>query len=559
MSDEIVVRLGQVPPTPPGPPPLPKKKPMQKKPSTLAVGESISTTAKGQTHTFTMRQTPEGGKELLHSSPNVKPGAISPEQADQWYDEMAGAAWMEALGEEPEPPPPPEEVDYPGIAEEWRGDMVRIGPEFYMQKDTLDHLSALSAVGFDMSTPQTIQGTIFSFMTDPKPLLEELDLNQQEWAGLIQYLSSANTLQAKLAADTSESIKLMLALGDLGIMPSVANSKTKKAIEALANGSGPFAAVAKELSTYRTDPEKLEALLKSLNLDPDIHKPEVQKAVQQMAKSSSGNLSAKANEILALSAGIFLDDAVRAQLGEELEEGLPVVKNPSRFTTGPLIGPDGKIVMIDQQMMEKGDDDLSKAKTKRMPAPTNYVVDDRNPTPWKDNLSPAERNLMPEMPSYKDDDGPSLAVPTPKKLEELTETASGSFLVPVQPMPPTDMRPGAQSKAKATQEFVNTYDERAYRIPGVFSVDYGEKIEGIKVFAETKVGDGPTPTISVKGGDMVVWDADAGGRQEAMVIGRDQQGLLACRLLPYGQVEKVNVVENKVRWSAVQKKQKFDL
>lgn len=151
--------------------------------------------------------------------------------------------------------PPPEDLGNE-LAKEWQGQMVRVGPDLFMDQKVIDLFSKLKVLGFNLASKDEVL-KLSQLFTDSAPLADEVSwLDDSEWAHLIAYLTKVPAKLGSLTmrqivgqADQMDGLQLIQSLGDISL--DVDNlGKLKQILSMLsASAASPFSGVAKSLLT----------------------------------------------------------------------------------------------------------------------------------------------------------------------------------------------------------------------------------------------------------------------------------------------------------------------
>lgn len=285
------------------------------------------------------------------------------------------------------------------------------------------------------------------------------------------------------------------------------------------------------MSAQVNKPVELLVMFNDVNMPSDLDDPNTVKLLTLLS-NSGGQFAGIAQDMLRA------DEATKAKirqdvynaLGEELSENVPSSPG-SKYITGPVIQ-DGKPLYTETV----GDD----GRPSKMQEMTTYV-DYGDPEPWKSLEAPKRQPGQP---------APTQAPASPAAPAQPSTT---NRVIEVDPKPAKDYGAGARAKANQGQEFVDDYEDRAFRVPGVLPAMYGDTIEGMLIFPESKTQGSNRPSVPVKGGDFV---RSYASNLDAMVIGKTPDNMLAVRVWPTGEAEAWDIVDNEVRKSIKQYKRK---
>lgn len=176
---------------------------------------------------------------------------------------------------DPGPPLPKStpDQDAQDMAQQWMGQMTRIGPELYVDDSTASLLSAVKALGLPMNSKQDVM-TIAGLFIDDAVLTEHIGwFNDDEWMKLIQWLqklpskvSHVVTLSMsallKVAQQGSPALDLLVSLHDLKFDIDPNSQKTQMLLSLLARSGGQGAGIAQQILSM--DPQSKAALFSQL-------------------------------------------------------------------------------------------------------------------------------------------------------------------------------------------------------------------------------------------------------------------------------------------------------
>lgn len=391
------------------------------------------------------------------------------------------------------------------VSEEWSKGMIRVGPEVYVDSNTIDILLAAKGLGFNVSSKKDIYD-VLALRWDDSPLRDIEWFTDEEFGHLVQYLVKTTPMpkssQVLLAQEWVEmAVDLLSSLYDMGYKIDMTHyiADTINIMDKLASNGGPFAKLAIEIKEVLKSPDQFKR--------------------QQLI-------------------GAYTADMM----------GKPEHTPPNKNVYGPEIDEYGRPVY---QMLE---DEGTGRKTKEL-VTRQYTVpwnaEGADAEPWKELAKERQKNwelkhpgILP--PKQEDDD----EVKPEKQKKEVKEFTQYSTALPAEPTPAVMAdKGGATAMGKQAKDFVNRYDDIASGVPGVFMADMKEVIARVDSSGKPKNVmiydvDGNARNERVYGG-MVVHHRETG--RIGMVIGQTENGNLAVRVLPTGEAEEWDIEAGKIR------------
>lgn len=159
---------------------------------------------------------------------------------------------------------PPDDAN--DIAQQWVGEMTRIGPELYLDDKTASQLSAMKALGIPMSSPDEV---LFAadLLADSSILTDHISwFNAIEWAMLVDWLdllpskvsySLVMSFWAQVSPDPK--VELLKALNDLHFVISPGNPKTVTLLKLIGGSGSQSSQIAQQILAM--DPASITKLL----------------------------------------------------------------------------------------------------------------------------------------------------------------------------------------------------------------------------------------------------------------------------------------------------------